>query len=53
MIAKIEEELFSILDSDYKDLMATIEKSKLSDDIIEKMHEVSKKVIERFKSEMK
>ena len=53
LIAKIEEELFSILDSDYKDLMATIEKSKLSDDIIEKMHEVSKKVIERFKSEMK
>jgi len=47
-IKKVEEELFSTLDSEYKDFMDKLVKSKITDEIKEKMTNICQKVMEKF-----
>jgi F0F1-type ATP synthase alpha subunit len=47
-VAKVEEELYATLDSEYKDLMKQITEKEIDDKMEEKMNQVCKKVIEKF-----
>ncbi len=47
-VKKVEEELFSTLDLQYKDFVKELIKDKITDDIKEKMHEICKKVMKKF-----
>ena len=47
-IKKVEEELFSILDSEYKDFMEELIKGSITDEVTEKMKKICQKVIEKF-----
>ncbi len=47
-VKKVEEELFSTLDAQYKDFMKELIKEKIADENKEKMHEICKKVIAKF-----
>jgi len=47
-VLKVEEELYSTLDSEYKDFMDEMIKDKLTDETKEKMREIFEKVISKF-----
>ena len=47
-VGKVEEELFSTLDSEYREFMDSIVKDKINDEIKDAMHIISKKVIQKF-----
>jgi len=47
-IKKVEEELFSTLDSEYKDFMEELVKGSITDEVKEKMKNICQKVIEKF-----
>ena len=47
-VKKVEEELYSFLDSEYKEFMQTLVKGKITDEIKSKMHEICEKVLAKF-----
>ncbi|MCF7857887.1 MAG: F0F1 ATP synthase subunit alpha [Candidatus Cloacimonetes bacterium] len=47
-VKKMEEELFSTLDSEYKDFMKSMIKDKLNDEIKDAMRKICKKVLKKF-----
>ncbi len=47
-VKKVEEDLFILLDAEYKEFMQEIVKGKITDEIKEKMQQICKKVIEKF-----
>ncbi len=47
-VLKVEEELYSTLDSEYRDFMDEMIKDKLTDETKEKMREIFEKVISKF-----
>jgi F-type H+/Na+-transporting ATPase subunit alpha len=47
-IKKVEEELFSTADTEYKDFMAKLVEGKITDEVKEKLHEICKKVVVKF-----
>jgi F-type H+/Na+-transporting ATPase subunit alpha len=47
-VKKVEEELYSTLDSEYREFMESIVKDKITDEIKEAMHTICKKVMAKF-----
>ncbi len=47
-VKKVEEELYSTLDSEYKEFMQTLIKGKITDEIKAKMREICEKVLAKF-----
>ena len=47
-VKKVEEELYSTLDSEYREFMASLVKGKITDEIREAMHIICKKVMAKF-----
>ena len=47
-VARVEEELYSTLDSQYKDFMKELTQDKLNDEKKQKMHEICKSVLAKF-----
>ena len=47
-VEKVEEELYSTLDSEYKEFMESMVKDKLTDETKEAMRKICKKVLSKF-----
>lgn len=47
-VKKVEEELYSTLELEYKDLMKKLTTEKITDEIKEEMHKVCKRVLKKF-----
>ncbi len=47
-VKKVEEELYSTLDSEYKEFMKSMIKDKITDEMKEAMHKICKKVLKKF-----
>lgn len=47
-VKKVEEELYSTLDSEYKEFMQTLVKGKITDEIKAEMHKICEKVLAKF-----
>ncbi len=47
-VKKVEEDLYSTLDSEYKEFMQTLVKGKITDEIKAEMHEICEKVLAKF-----
>jgi len=47
-VKKVEEELYSFLDSEYKEFMQTLVMGKITDEIKTKMYEICEKVLAKF-----
>jgi len=47
-VAKVEEELFSTLDSEYREFMVSLVKDKINDEINDAMHKICDKVMQKF-----
>jgi F-type H+-transporting ATPase subunit alpha len=47
-VKKVEEELYSTLDSEYKEFMSSLVKDKITDEIKDAMHKICQKVMAKF-----
>ena len=47
-VKKVEEELYSTLDSEYKEFMQILIKGKITDDIKAEMHKICENVLAKF-----
>jgi len=47
-VAKVEEELFSTLDSEYREFMVSLVKDKINDEIKDAMHKICDRVMQKF-----
>jgi F-type H+/Na+-transporting ATPase subunit alpha len=47
-VGKVEEELFSTLDSEYREFMDSLVKDKINDEIKDAMHNICNKVMQKF-----
>lgn len=50
-VSEVEEELYSYLDLEEKELMDTVEAKKINDEIKEKMHAVCEKIVKKYQGE--